>query len=65
MSKSSDSVQLKKLVTELESSIHLMTDNEKEQAFDFIYKSNLKIAKEDFYVFLRLVAPEIIPPPGS
>ena len=54
---------LKKLVVDLETKIHLMTPDEKQQALEFIEQSNKIIAKDDFYLFLRLIAPEIIPPP--
>lgn len=51
----------KKLIRQLESSFHLMTPEEKTKTLNFLRNYKIQEARKDFYLFLRLIAPEMIP----
>lgn len=54
-------MQKLELINQLELALPRMTPEEQEKAKKFIENSRLELAREDFYSFVRLVAPEIIP----
>ena len=51
------------LIEDLQSNLDAFSPSEREKALSFLHKHRIKQAREDFYVFVRTIAPLIIPEP--
>lgn len=49
------------LITQLEQSLHLLSPSEREQAISFLQKQRTSKARDDFYVYVRSIAPLLLP----